>query len=67
MKRTAIAIIVGGIGVVALWPSAAIIMWAMLNGGFNGPVQGIWVAAVSGPLSGAFIVGAAWIFWSREK
>lgn len=48
-------------GIAALWPSAAIISWAMIRGGgFAGPFEGVLLAAILGPIGGALVTGAAW-------
>ena len=67
IKKVAIPAVLGLIGLVALWPSIEIVMWSLINGGFIGPLQGILLSAISGPLGGAFLVGAFWVRSSRDS
>ena len=53
MTRPALAGLVGAIGLLSLWPSATIVVWALLNGGFSGALQGALVAALAGAIGGS--------------
>lgn len=59
--RQVVAIMTGALGVAVLWPSAAIILWGMSNGAFAGPLEGLLLAALSGPVAGALIVAGVWM------
>ena len=66
MSRLATAIILGLFGFLVLWPSAAIIVWSVLNGGFGGGLQGALLAAIGGPLGGASLMGSLWVLKSSK-
>ena len=54
-------------GLIFLWPSAAIVAWGLRNGSLFGSLEGLFLAAISGPLAGGLIVAGVMSRYYRNR
>jgi len=68
MNRNLLSLLLLLVGLGAVYPSIVIVLWAAMNGWlWTLPWQGLVTASVFGPMGGAMLVGAIWLWTSRNK
>ena len=68
MNRTLLSLLLLVGGLCALYPDINIVLWAATSGMlWTLPWQGLVTASVFGPLGGALMVGAIWLWKSKDK
>lgn len=68
MNRNLLSLLLLLVGLCAVFPSIDIVLWAAVNGWlWTLPWQGLVTASFFGPLGGALMVSAIWLWRSRDK